>query len=44
MKDKRLGLLSDPVALSRLYQRIWQQPEGAAWREHYQQLPHNPLS
>ena len=43
VKDKRLELLSDPVALSRLHQRIWQQPEGAAWREHYQQ-PNNPLS
>ncbi|BBI91449.1 putative glucan biosynthesis: glycosyl transferase [Serratia symbiotica str. Tucson] len=28
VKDKRLELLSDPVALSRLHQRIWQQPEG----------------
>ncbi|MNE55030.1 Glucans biosynthesis glucosyltransferase H [compost metagenome] len=41
VKGKRLELLSDPVALSRLHQRVWLLPEGAAWREHYQQLPHN---
>jgi membrane glycosyltransferase len=44
VKGKRLELLSDPVALSRLHQRVWLQPEGAAWREYYQQLPHNPLA
>ncbi|WP_261434222.1 glucans biosynthesis glucosyltransferase MdoH [Serratia ficaria] len=44
VKGKRLELLSDPVALSRLHQRVWLQPEGAAWREHYRQLPHNPLA
>lgn len=36
VRDKRLELLSDPVALSRLHQRICQQPESAVWREHYQ--------
>jgi membrane glycosyltransferase len=41
VKGKRLELLSDPVALSRLHQRVWLLPQGAAWREFYQQLPHN---
>ncbi|ANM80886.1 glucans biosynthesis glucosyltransferase H [Serratia marcescens] len=44
VKGKRLELLSDPVTLARLHQRVWLLPEGAAWREHYQQLPHNPLA
>jgi membrane glycosyltransferase len=43
-KAKRLELLSDPVALSRLHQRIWLLPQGEAWREHYRQLPHNELA
>ena len=44
VKGKRLELLSDPVTLARLHQRVWLLPEGAARREHYQQLPHNPLA
>jgi membrane glycosyltransferase len=44
VKAKRLELLSDPVALSRLHQRIWLLPQGEAWREHYRQLPHNELA
>ncbi|MFC0225718.1 glucans biosynthesis glucosyltransferase MdoH [Serratia aquatilis] len=38
-KSKRLELLNDPVALSRLHQRIWLLSQGKAWREYYQQLP-----
>ncbi|WP_192458678.1 glucans biosynthesis glucosyltransferase MdoH [Musicola keenii] len=36
----RLALLSDPVILARLHQRVWKQPEQyAQWREYYQALP-----
>ncbi|CND87806.1 glucans biosynthesis glucosyltransferase MdoH [Yersinia nurmii] len=42
-KLQRLELLSDPVMISRLHQKIWQQPTAyAQWADFYQHLPRNP--
>lgn len=42
-KLQRLELLSDPVMIARLHQKIWQQPEAyAQWADFYQHLPRNP--
>lgn len=38
--NQRLALLSDPVTISRLHYRVWQQPERyAAWSDYYRELP-----
>ncbi|WJV52131.1 glucans biosynthesis glucosyltransferase MdoH [Prodigiosinella aquatilis] len=38
--NQRLALISDPVTLSRLHYRVWQQPEHyAAWSNYYRSLP-----
>jgi membrane glycosyltransferase len=43
---ERLMLLSDPVALGRLHERVWsegQEPWLAAWRASIEADPHAPL-
>ncbi|ROR11354.1 glucans biosynthesis glucosyltransferase MdoH [Erwinia sp. JUb26] len=44
-RDSRLALLSDPVTLSRMHYRLWQNADKYHdWLDHYHTLPLNPLA
>lgn len=44
-RDRRLALLSDPVTLSRMHYRLWQQADKYHdWFDHYRTLKMNPLA
>jgi len=44
-RDRRLALISDPVTLSRMHYRLWQNADKYHdWFDYYQSLRMNPLA